>query len=150
MKQLFGFTALSLFLLTIHINTFAQLRKIPAEVTDTFSDKYPGAKEVEWKDKLTSFAASFTMDDIAYLAYFNTRGVWQSTEQEVTESDLPDVVKDSYSKSKYADWTIENVHKIQLPDEEVRYRVEVASGDIKKRNLYFNSKGRLLKDNLTL
>ena len=36
----------------------AQIRKIPAEVTDSFTDKYPEAKAVEWKDKLTGFSAA--------------------------------------------------------------------------------------------
>jgi hypothetical protein len=150
MKKVFGFTALFAFLLVFSNNISAQIRKIPAEVTDAFSEKYPNAKEVEWKDKLTAFSAGFNNDDNHYLASFSNKGEWQSTEQDVEESELPEVIKDSYSKTKYADWKISKVTKIELPADEVQYRVEIASGDIKKRNLYFNTQGRLLKDKLTL
>ena len=30
--------------------THAQIRKIPAEVTEAFKEKYPNTKNVEWKD----------------------------------------------------------------------------------------------------
>jgi hypothetical protein len=150
MKKLFGFTAVLAFSLLLSTSTFAQLRKIPAEVTDAFSTKYPDAKEVEWKDRLTNFTAGFSSAGKSYLASFNKKGEWQSTEQEVEQSELPDVIKDSFSKTKYADWEISKVIKIELPGDEEQYKLEIASGDIKKRNLYFNTKGRLLKDKLTI
>jgi hypothetical protein len=150
MKKLFGFTAVLAFSLLLSTSTFAQLRKIPAEVTDAFITKYPDAKEVEWKDRLTNFTAGFSSAGKSYLASFNKKGEWQSTEQEVEQSELPDVIKDSFSKTKYADWEISKVIKIELPGDEEQYKLEIASGDIKKRNLYFNTKGRLLKDKLTI
>ncbi len=39
--------------------THAQLRKVPADVTEAFKAKFPDAKNVEWKDKLTAFLASY-------------------------------------------------------------------------------------------
>ncbi|MBA4167606.1 MAG: PepSY-like domain-containing protein [Chitinophagaceae bacterium] len=150
MKKIFGFTAVFAFLLIFSNNTFAQFRKIPSEVTDAFSQKYPGAKEVEWKDKLSAFSAGFNLDDKHYLASFSNKGEWQNTEQDVEESELPAVIKDSYSKTKYADWQINKVTKIELTGNVVQYRIEIGSGDIKKRNLYFNTEGRLLKDKLTI
>lgn len=149
MKKIFGLATLLAFLLVTGSLT-AQLRKIPAAVTDAFSTKYPGAKEVEWKDKLTNFTAGFSLDSKEMLASFSNKGEWQSTEQDVEQSDLPAAIKDGFSKSKYTDWNIAKVVKIELPNNEVQYRLEIASGDIKKRNLYFNTDGRLLKDKLTI
>ena len=40
----------------------AQIRKIPAEVTNAFAEKYGGAKNVEWKDNLSVFVAGFEQD----------------------------------------------------------------------------------------
>jgi hypothetical protein len=150
MKKLFGFTAALALLLAFGNNTFAQLRKIPSEVTDAFSEKYPQAKGVEWKDKLSAFSAGFNLDDKHYLASFSNKGEWQNTEQDIEESELPAVIKDSYGKTKYADWKINKVTKIELPDNVLQYRVEIGSGDIKKRRLLFNTDGRLLKDGLTI
>jgi len=130
--------------------TFAQLRKIPAEATNAFTAKYPAASNVEWKDKLSGFTADYTIEDIKYTASFNNKGDWENTEQEIVPADLPAVITDSYNKSKYADWTIGKVHKIDIHNDAVQYRVEAVKNDIQKRNLYFNTKGRLLKDKITI
>ncbi len=128
----------------------AQLRKIPAEVTDHFNQKYPGATSVEWKDRLTGFSAAFVWDGLGYIGNFGNKGDWESTEHEIENDDLPEAVDDGFQKSRYADWDINRIVYIELPDDEVNYRIEVGKGDIKKRNLYFSEKGRLLRDKLTL
>ena len=131
-------------------SSFAQLRKLPAEVTTAFQEKYPNAKAVEWRDKLSSFTASFQQDSTTYIAQFSSKGEWENTEEAIDKSELPELVKAGYDKSKYADWNFGQVSKIEMPNNEIQYRIEVARGDIKKRNLYFNSEGRLLKDKITL
>jgi len=127
----------------------AQIRKIPAEVTDNFKAKFPDASSVEWKDKLTGFTASFKDGDTSYSASFDNSGNWQNTEHDIEQSALPDAVQDGFEKSRFADWDVKNIVFIDTPDG-INYRIEVGKGDIKKRNLYFNEKGRLLKDKLTL
>jgi hypothetical protein len=130
-------------------NSSAQIRKIPADVTDAFTAKFPNAKSVEWRDKLTGFSASFNEGDTAYVASFDNGGNWQSTEHGIEQEALPGAVQDGFEKSRFADWNVNNITYIDTPDG-VNYRIEVGKGDIKKRNLYFNAKGRLMKDKLTL
>ncbi len=134
----------------ISIGSFAQLRKIPAAVTDAFKEKYPHASEVEWKDKLTAFVAGFTDDGVKYEARFSKKGNWQQTENETTETSIPAAVKDGLEKSKYADWETTAFYMISLPDEQTNYRILVKKSDIQKKNLLFNNEGKLLKDNITL
>lgn len=131
-------------------NATAQIRKIPAEVTNAFSEKYADAKNVEWKDKLSNFVASFDLDGQKFDARFNKKGVWQSTEQQLDVNDLTDAVKDGLSKSKYADWELKSLYKIQLPDDKIQYRLHVTKTTVQQKNLLFNDAGKLLKDNLTL
>lgn len=130
--------------------SFAQLRKIPAEVTESFTTKFPEATSVEWRDKLTGFTATFSVDSVTYIATFDNDGEWQSTEESIGEEDLPSAVQDGFEKSRYADWKVDNLSRIQLPGDEVNFKIVVVKGDIKKRNLLFNNEGRLLKDKLTL
>lgn len=130
--------------------SIAQIRKIPAEVTSSFTARYPQATEVEWRDKLTGFAASFNIDGTDYVATFSNKGEWESTEQGFNQSDLPKSVQDGFEKSKYADWDVNQVTKIEMPNDVLQYRIEVGKGDINKKNLYFNSNGRMLKDKRTL
>jgi hypothetical protein len=150
MKKIIYVSALAIFLFLIGNSAIAQLRKIPAEVTTAFTEKYPNATAVEWRDKLTGFTASFTQDSITYIASFGSKGDWESTEHYIDQEALPDSVKEGFSKSKYTDWNISQVTLIELPNDEIQYRIEVGKGDIKKRNLYYNTEGRMLKDKLTL
>lgn len=130
--------------------SFAQVRKIPSEVTEAFRLKYPEASNVEWRDKLSSFSAIFEVDNIEYEARFNSKGEWQFTENVIEESDLPEAIRDSYDKSKYADWEIGKIHRIEQPDGAILYRIETIKNDVRKKNLVFNSEGRLLKDRITI
>ncbi|MBN8859138.1 MAG: PepSY-like domain-containing protein [Sphingobacteriales bacterium] len=134
--------------LTYTVN--AQIRKLPAEVTNSFSEKYPDAKNVEWKDKLSNFSAGFEWKDEKYEAHFNKKGEWLSTDKEIDINDLPAKVKDGFDKSKYSDWETKNVYRIDMPDDKINYRVHVSKSTIQKKILLFNEKGKLLKDNLTL
>jgi hypothetical protein len=150
MKKIIYITGLFVVLALTTTNTFAQIRKIPAEVTNAFQEKYPDAKSVEWRDKLSSFTASFQLDSTTYIAQFSNKGEWENTEEAIDDTELPEEVKAGFDKSRYADWNMGQVTKIELPGDQFQYKIEVAKGDIKKRNLYFNSEGRMLKDKITL
>jgi hypothetical protein len=132
------------------VPAFSQIRKIPAEVTQALKEKYPDADNVSWKDKLTLFSASFELNSEKFEARFTDKGEWKSTEKEISESELPGEVKDGFEKSKYADWQLKYVYLIEMPDNEIQYRIQVAKNDIQKKNLLFNNDGKLLKDNITL
>src|SRR5688500_17164541 len=108
MKKSLLFATFILFLLSTSIS-FAQIRKIPAEVTQSLKDKYPMATEIEWKDKIRGFTATFLLDEEKHVANFTNEGIWESTETDIEDSALPEVIRDSYSKSKYADWEIGGV-----------------------------------------
>ncbi len=128
----------------------AQIRKIPAEVTEALKTKYPDAAQVTWKDKITVFAASFEMNNLQYEARFNSKGAWQSTERPISEDELPDGVKDGIGKSKYAEWPVKSVVRIELPGDKIQYRLLVSKSDLQKKYLLFNEMGQLLKDSITL
>jgi hypothetical protein len=134
------------------INTAdAQVRKLPSEVTEAFRSKYPMARNVEWRDRLSGFTAVFDLDTVHYEAKFTNKGFWQSTENKVPESEMPATVKDGFGKSKYAEeWTIKNVYKIALREDKTQYRLEIEKNDIQKKHLFFDPNGRLLRDNITL
>ena len=150
MKRVYSLLLALALIVTTVATSFAQVRKIPSEVTETFKQKYPEATNVEWRDKLSNFSAVFESENVQYEARFNSKGEWQLTENEIEESDLPEAVKDGYDKSKYADWEIGKVDKIELSDGSFQYRVEAIKNDVRKKNLYFNSDGRLVKDRITI
>lgn len=150
MKKLMHYCLAVCFVLAIHNTAAAQVRKLPATVTESFRTKYPMALNVEWRDRLSGFTAAFDLDNVHYEAKFNNKGIWQSTENKIEEKDLPETVKDGLQKSKYAEWTIDEVYKIQIPGEKIQYRVQIEKSDIQKKNLLFSSEGRLISDKITL
>src|ERR1700712_602179 len=82
----------------------AQLRKIPADVTDAFSSRYPHATRVEWKDKLQYFEANFQLNGSEITASFSSKGDWEGSERLLNFNDLPNEVRDGFLKSKYFNW----------------------------------------------
>lgn len=136
---------------SIYNTADAQVRKVPAEVTEAFRSKYPMATNVEWRDKLSGFTAVFDLNNIHYESKFTNKGFWQSTENKMPEAELPDAIKDGFQKSKYAEeWTIKKAYKITLREDKTQYRLEIEKNDIQKKHLFFDPNGRLLRDNITL
>ena len=150
MKKLIMFFSGLMFIAFAGYQANAQVRKIPASVTDSFKQKYPAASKVEWKDQITNFGVSFQLDSAKCDAKFSNKGQWQETEQNVKKENLPVEVTDGLSKSKYADWAIKSAIKIDLPGNVTQYRLRVVKSDIQKKVLTFSNEGRLLKDNSTL
>ena len=140
---------LSITSLLFATTAFSQIRKIPSNATENLKQKYPTAETVEWKDAVSHFSARFKMDGKDYEAHFDSDGNWKESMVKVDQSELPEAVKDGLAKSKYSDWELGKVERIDSGDK-VRYRMQVKSGDIKKKVLYFTPEGKLAKDNVTL
>lgn len=128
----------------------AQIRKIPAAATSAFTTKFPDAKNVSWTDKITAFEADFDMDTHHYQSSFNSKGEWKKTEKTITEDEVPIMVKDGLAKSKYTEWKITSWKEVTYKDGKLEYRLFAKKTDIQKKYLYFNDKGQLLRDTITL
>ena len=106
---------------------------------------------MEWKDNLSNFSARFiSIDSNKCSASFNGKGEWQSTEEELDESELPAAVKEGFSKSRFTERKLSEIVKIEKKEAEVQYRLLVKKNDVEKKYLYFNKEGKLLKEAVTL
>jgi len=147
MKQLLFVLIASLAMQTAN----AQMRKIPAAVTNAFAVKYPDAKNVEWKDNMTNFSARFiSKDSTKCKATYYSKGEWQSTEETLDAAALPAPVKDGLAKSKYADREITEVLKIEKKEGGTQYRLLAKKSGVEKKYLYFNEEGKLMKEAMTI
>ena len=145
----------SLFIVLLSISLFslasnAQFRKIPASVTDSLKAQYPTATSIQWSDKITGYAATFTDSTKKLIAYYNNNAVWERTEQQIEFDSLPEEVKTAKDKSKYSEWDTGIIERIMLPGNNIQYRVQVEKSDFQKKNLYFTADGKMLKDKMTL
>src|SRR5688500_11736703 len=103
----------------------AQIREVPPVVKEVFGKQYPDAQNVEYKDLLASVQVHFTQADEKYIAKYNVKGMWRETEKEWNFDHLVAAVKDGFSKSKYADWEVEETKVIYRPTNKEFYRVKV-------------------------
>ena len=124
----------------------AQLRKIPAAVTDSFSLKFSNATAVEWKDKLSSFQAAFKDGKKEVKASFLGKGVWLRTETRLLFDDLPAEVKEGFKKSKYADTPVKDVAELEEKNKPTQYRITVMKGPLNKTSIVFSKTGQLVSD----
>lgn len=143
-------TTLTAIVLMMSLSVFAQIRKIPAEVTEAFKTRYPHAEKVEWRDRLSDFEASFILNGVNMKAQFNGKGEWLQSETTTKYESLPAEVKDGYQKSKYTDWEIKETSKIDKYAEAVQYRIFIRKSGIQKKYLFFDKDGKLMREALTL
>ncbi len=128
----------------------AQIRKIPANVTDAFTTLYPHASHVEWKDKLEYFQAKFQLNGCIITAEFSSKGEWESSERELSFEQLPNEVQTGFLKSKYAERRKTDACEIQQLGKPLQYRISVEKSSIQKKILYFDVNGKLVKESMAL
>lgn len=150
MKKMFLILFLAVSGLLLTQNVQAQLRDIPADVESAFSRQYPQAQKVTYEDKLIYVLVHFTQSDSSSTAKYSSKGIWQWTETAMPFTGLPQQVQEGFNKSKYADWQVDHVYKVDLPGNLLRYKLQVEESALVKRNLYFSQNGRLISDNLTI
>lgn len=131
--------------------SFSQLRKIPADVTEAFKNKYPQATNVSWSDKLSSFQASFTNENEKLEASFNSKGEWKKTEKDLDVTKLPSSVKEGFNGSKYnTDWSIKGAQETEENNGKFEYRLLIEKSALQKKYVYMNRDGQVLREALTL
>ena len=134
------------------MNANAQFKSVPSAVTDAFKEKYPHADNVKWSAGLQASTATFNMDGDEWTARYDNKGVWQNSTRKISQDALPSPVKDGLSKSKYGgtEWQVKKVTERLLPHNVNRYVIFIEKSDLQKKNLTFTSKGKLVKDAITL
>jgi hypothetical protein len=136
--------------LFLSLTSFSQIREIPKEVDEAFYKQYPKAERAEFKDNLINVKVSFELEGDKYTATYSSKGLWRETEKEWHYDRLPVAVKDGFEKSKYADWQVKETMIIHRAGGTERYRLRAEKGDVKRKNLFFNDKGRLMEEALTI
>lgn len=148
MKKRISILSLALFM--VSGTAFSQIREIPKIVEETFANQYRGASDIEFKDHLVRVDVYFLLDGESMIASYTNKGLWRETQKEWSYEKLPEEVKNGFDKSKYADREVAETIVLYLPGDIVQYRLKAKKNDVEKKYLYFNSKGRLLRESVTL
>jgi len=137
-------------LFTITLTSFSQLREIPQAVRETFANQYPKAENTDFKDFLAKVEVNFEMNGEQLVATYTNKGDWRGTEKDYRFDELEEQIKDGFQKSKFAEWDITETKVLYLPGGSEQYRIRVRKSDVQEKYLYFNTKGRLLREAVTL
>ena len=143
-------TALTAALFLMSGFAFSQIREIPKAVEETFANQYRGASDIEFKDRLVSVDVYFIQDGESMIASYTNKGLWKETIKEWSFDKLPEEVKNGFEKSKYADREVAETVVLYLQGDVTQYRLKAKKNDVEKKYLYFNPKGRLLRESVTL
>jgi hypothetical protein len=129
---------------------FSQMRKIPAEVTEAFKIKFPAATAVSWTDKLTAFQAGFEQEGTRWQASFSPKGEWKKTEKELPADEQPAFVLSLLKEDKYNGYTLKSVTEIWENDDSRQYRLSIEKSAFKKKYVYLNKEGEVLRESIKL
>ena|GEM_PF-674212 len=127
----------------------AQVVNIPDKAKKSFAEKYPKASDVNWSNNVSNYTAKFKQKKKDYVAHYNVDGTWDNTETKIDKDDLPKDVKESFSKSRYADWQLNSTDYVEDNKGQSLYRFNLKKG-IEKKYLYLDKDGKEIKSSTGL
>ncbi len=127
-----------------------QVKSVPQNVTNIFTTMFPDAKSIDWRNKLTDYQVFFLANNSKCEAKFSLDGKWISTERQITNDSIPEIIKKNIRLSKYADWNIQSAYVLKFPDQDDQYHIVVTKDDFPNKILFFNKTGQLINNNLPL
>lgn len=114
------------------------------QIINAFKSKYPQAKKTTWESKEGFYVADFHHDATESEAWFDHKGEWILTKNEIQYHALPQDIRNALEKSDFNTWKKEEVIQIERPDIRPIYIIEAEKGD-QEIDLYFTENGRLVK-----
>ena len=141
MKKSFS---LLLLYICIATATYAQKVNVPAAVTKSFNEKFPGATDVKWeKENSKELEANFKWNNSKVSANFGLDGTWKETETTINATELPAPVTKAIN-SKYPGAALSTCEKIEKPGGIQQYEVNIKVNG-KKKELEMNPDGSVAK-----
>jgi Putative beta-lactamase-inhibitor-like, PepSY-like len=124
---------LAMLTVVLSIKTTAQTndtKAIPQVVTASFKTKYPGVEIKRWKTENNKYVAKATIDNHKCFASFDANGNWLNTTSRIAWPwKLPKTVKEAFGRTKYNNWHIYTVMKVEKPSGE-SYALMIDNGNL--------------------
>lgn len=115
------------------------------KVKASFERMYPAATVTEWElEKNNIYEVEFLHEDVEYEADFTADGQWLSTERDLRVDEMPTAVSESLKASEWANWHIDEIEQLSIPEQKEFYEVEVEQGE-EKHYLYYLPDGSLME-----
>lgn len=114
-------------------------------VVKEFTSKYPDARKVSWETKAGYQVADFHYANTEAEAWFDANGAWLMTETDIPSlTALPAAIQESFNKSEYAAWVVDDIDQLERVNTETLYIIEVEQGE-QEVNLHYSESGILIR-----
>jgi hypothetical protein len=130
-------------LILLSIPMFAQKADLPGKVVNTFNQKFPGIKDVKWKEQKGDYKIKFDNHGVKTQVEINKDGKWKKTTSEVAFTDLPQSVQTTINSNKKAG-ELNSLKKVVEEGSPVIYKVEIKQGNSITK-LKIDESGKVLK-----
>jgi hypothetical protein len=139
MKRL---TIILAFLLTALVTNGQNTSQV---IKDAFEAQYPGATETIWNMRNPQQPqATFEWNGKRYNSIFTAEGEWVRTFYSVEVTEVPLAVQDGFTASEFRLWSINNVTRVEYPENRVVYQYEISLEDA-NRIIRLDESGRLIE-----
>lgn len=116
--------------------------RVPADISQALTAKYPAARKIEWEKKGEYYVAECYVDQKEKEVWFDARGEWKMTETEIYWNQLPSDVQNSFNSSDYATWHRDDYDMLEYPTRTTLYVIEVEQGKTEYQ-LFYTEDGTL-------
>ena len=130
-------------MLSISCDDDVSAADVPAPVTSTFQQMFPGATAKWEKEPNGQLKAEFYADYHEMEAWFQKDGTWVMTQKDLNVSELPQTVL-NYLAQNHPGVEIDDADWVETPTEKY-YRVELDRESKKDIVLTFTEQGELIK-----
>lgn len=105
----------------------AQKADLPRKVVVTFDQKFPGVKDVKWKEQKGDYKIKFDFSGKKIQVEINENGKWKKTTTTMDFAEIPDKVQATINANKKKG-EISSIKKVVSEGEAVEYKIEIKEG----------------------
>lgn len=120
-----------------------KLTDVPTSLSNAFNKEYAKATDVEWEKKMDNYKVEFDLNRHDHEVWYNASGVVIKKEIEMSETDLPQAIRDAI-KSNYAGYRVDDIEMI-WQNNATSYEVELEKGQ-DETQVTFDSNGKVLNE----
>ncbi len=115
-----------------------QRTDVPSIVANSFSEKFPNAKNLEWEKRANTYEAEFEVQNVEYETILNADGSIEKYKHELGYEELPEAVKDTIS-AEFNKTKIDDIELLEI-SENTYYQVEFDE-ELNDKNVIFEETG---------
>lgn len=135
--------ALLLLVTTIGHAQDINVSDVPSAVRNAFSQESTNATDVEWERDMENYKVEFEVNRMDHEIWFDAAGKIIKKEKDITEAELPQVVKNTIT-SKYNGYRIDDI-EMTWQNNTTRFEVELEKGR-EELKVTFDDKGMVIDE----